>query len=472
MVGNARIEYARRRRALRCRHAYTSKEINVLRIFEKIAGSNGVLPQRPLLHIVDAAGLGCVAGYGLLAWLARQPGEPALTAFLAIVAWTALLTFALYAHHRDGRPLSVGRLIFWAVAFRICGLLGGPFYEDDFHRYLWDAYRFAQDGTPFGTIPEHFFLDGSVPEMFQRVLDQINNPHLATIYAPITEVAFLLGYAAAPGSVAALQMIFILCDLLAIALLARLAPARGLLLYAWCPLVVKEIAFTAHPESLGVCLLLAAIVLARGRRLLGAAACLALAVGAKIFALLLVPFVLIRARAIHWAVFVGVLALIHAPFVLQGGTGGETMRIFALEWQFNAGPFALLALPLSDFQARLAAGALLLGLWLWWYTRHRRRMDDVPRGDWIYGAMLFLAPVVNPWYFVWLAPFAAIYPSAWACTALVAVLLSYVTGLNLADWDLHPYAHPSWVKPLEFGAVALALGWDLLRRRNARCTAI
>ena len=422
------------------------------------------------LQAVDAAGIGCLAAYGLLAWLARQPGEPALAAFLAIAGWAALLTFALYAHHRN-RPLPVARLIFWAIAFRIAGLLGGPFYEDDFYRYLWDAYRFAQDGTPFGVAPEDFFMDASVPETFQRVLDQINNPHLATIYGPVTQLAFLLGYALAPGSVVALQAIFILCEALLIAMLVRLAPARGVLLYAWCPLVVKEIAFTAHPDSLGVCLLLAAVVLAHRQRLGIAALLLALAVGAKIFALLLVPFVLMRARAIHWLVFVAALALIYAPFALLGGSGMETMRTFALEWRFNAALFDLLTLLLPDFPARLAAGLILLGFWLWCYRRQRRAVDAVPRGDWIYGAMLFLAPVVNPWYCIWLLPFAAIYPSAWAWTASVALLLSYVTGLNLADWQLHPYAQPVWVRPLEFGAVALALGWDLLRRRERRCTA-
>ena len=458
---------------VRFRRIATSGVLGICR--QKLASGNGLVqPRRSLVQAVDAAGIGCLAGYGLLAWLARLPGEPALAAFLAIVAWTALLTFALYACHGNGKPLPAARLIFWAVAFRICGLLGGPFYEDDFHRYLWDAYRFVEDGTPFGTVPEDFFLDASVPETFQRVLDQINNPHLATIYAPITQLAFLLGYAFAPGSVAALQAIFILCDLLLIALLLRLAPARGVLLYAWCPLVVKEIAFTAHPESLGVCLLLAAIVLARGRRLCAAATCLALAVGAKIFALLLVPFVLMRGRAVHWAVFVGVLALIYAPFALLGGSGMETTRVFAMEWRFNAALFALLALPLSEFHARLAAGLTLLGFWLWccWWQWRAVDVDAVPRGDWIYGAMLFLAPVVNPWYCIWLLPFAAIYPSAWAWTASVALLLSYATGLNLPDWQLHPYGHPSWVRLVEFGAVALAFGWDLLRRREERCTAI
>ena len=81
----------------------------------------------------------------------------------------------------------------------------------------------------------------------QSVLHGINYPELPTIYAPVTQAIFLLGYWLQPGSVAVLQAILIGLDLAAVALLLRLAPARNVLLYAWCPLVIKEIAFTAHP---------------------------------------------------------------------------------------------------------------------------------------------------------------------------------------------------------------------------------
>ena len=78
------------------------------------------------------------------------------------------------------------------------------------------------------------------------------------------------------------------------------------------------------------------------------------------------------------------------------------------------------------------------------------------------------SPVINPWYLLWLLPFAAIVPSAFAWTASVAVFLGYVTGLNLNDGDLHPYQQPAWVRPLEFGLILLALAYDLFRRRSTR----
>ena len=421
-----------------------------------------------LLRPIDWAGLGCAIGYGTLAWLARQADEPPLGAFFAIVGWTFALVVGLYlVTGWRNEALPVGRLIFWAVVFRLCGLIGGPFYEDDFHRYLWDAFRFVQDGTPYGIPPEAFFADQAVPERFQRILDQVNNPHLATIYGPTTQFSFLLAYAIQPGSVLALQAVFVACDLLLIGLLLRLAPARAVLLYAWCPLVVKEIAFTAHTDVLGIGLLMAAVALAQKRRWLAVALCLALSVAAKAIALLLVPFVLRGVGVKPWAAFVGTLALIYAPFVWQGGTDLATLAIFAREWLFNAGLFEVFASALSDFQARAVAALALLAFWCWCYRWHRHRGPRrVPRGDWLFGALLALAPVVNPWYLLWVLPFAVIYPSAWAWTASAAVLLSYITGLNLGDWRLQPFEQPVWARFLEYGLILLAFGWDMLRRRR------
>ena len=417
---------------------------------------------------VDVVGLWCALGYAALAVLARRPGEPDLPVFFLLVAWTSLPVFSLYLYfHRRDEPFPLGRLIFWAGVFRICGLAGGPFFEDDFHRYLWDGYRFGTAGTPYGAAPEAFFTDAGVPAPFHRVLDGINNPELPTIYAPVTQVVFLLGYWLKPGSVGALQLILVAVDLMTIALLLRLAPAGNVMLYAWCPLVVKEIAFTAHPDGIGVCLLLAAIVLTRDRRRWSAAVCLGMAAGTKIFALVLAPLVLVGAGFGHWVLFVLTLGALYLPFTLQGGTGFESMLVFAREWEFNSAAFGLLTTVLHPFEAKLVLGLLCGAFWGGYYFRYSRRSGrEVPRGDWLYGVLLMASPVINPWYLLWVLPFAAISPSVSMWTASVAVFLAYVTGLNLNDGGLQPYRQPVWVRPLEFGLILLALAYDVFRRRG------
>ncbi|MCY4613996.1 MAG: hypothetical protein OXB94_10315 [Nitrospira sp.] len=423
---------------------------------------------------VDAVGLWCALGYAALAFLSRRSGEPDLPAFFLLVAWTSLPVFSLYLYFRGSdEPFPLKRLIFWSVVFRICGLAGGPFFEDDFYRYLWDGYRFAATGTPYGAAPEAFFADPGVPTVFHGILDGINNPELPTIYAPVTQIVFLLGYWLKPGSVAALQSILIVVDLATIMLLLRLAPAGNVMLYAWCPLVIKEIAFTAHPDGIGVCLLLAAIVLIRDHRR-SAAVCLGMAVGAKIFALVLAPLVLVGAGLAAWFLFIMTLAAVYAPFVLQGGTDFESLLVFAREWEFNSAAFGLLTTVLRPLEAKLVLGLLCGIFWGHYYVRHSRiRAGEVPRGDWLYGVFLMASPVINPWYLLWLLPFAAVATSVSAWTASVAVFLAYVTGLNLNDGDLQPYQQPAWVRPLEFGLILLALAYDLFRRQDQeliRCT--
>lgn len=419
-------------------------------------------------RLVDAVGLWCAIGYGALAYLARQPGEPELSTFFALVAWTGLPVFGLYFYlRRLGKPLPVGRMFLWAVIFRLCGLVGGPFFEDDFYRYLWDGYRFATAGTPYGAAPEAFFLDTSVPAAFQQVLDGINNPDLPTIYGPATQFLFLLGYWLQPGSVTALQLILILTDLLMVWILLRLAPARTVMLYSWCPLVIKEIAFTAHPDGAGACLLMAAILLVRNRRPGSAAVCLGVAAGAKIFALVLVPLVLMRTRPRHWLLFGGTLAGLYAPFFLMGGTNLTSLQVFAREWEFNSAAFGLLGTLLPRFEARLILGLAFAVFWLRYAGRFARGLQQaIPRGDWLYGGLLAVSPVINPWYLLWLLPFAAIFPSAWAWTASSAVLLSYATGIHLDDFTLQAYQQPSWIRFLEFGLIVPALVYDLIRRRK------
>lgn len=423
----------------------------------------------PTTIVIDATGVCCSLGYVTLAYLARQTGEPDLIAFYSILVWTAGPVFYLYLYLiRRDEPFTLGRLFFWAVIFRVCGLIGGPFYEDDFYRYLWDGYRFWETGTPYGMAPEAFFLDHDIPVTMQETLHQINNPDLPTIYGPTVQLLFLLGFILKAGSVGILQSLLIVVDLAVVYLLTRLTTIRNVMLYAWCPLVVKEIAFTAHPDALGVCLVLAAIVMSMKERNTLAAVCLGFAVGAKVFALVLVPFVLYRARPRHWLCLVATLALLYTPFVLTGATDLEALIVFAREWEFNSSLHALVSLLIPSTSSKLLLGVLFGVFVIYCLRNHRSDPAVIPRGDWIFGALFVVSPVFNAWYMLWVLPFAAIYPSRWAWTASIALLLSYITALHLGDYEVQAYTQPISARLTEFGVVLIALLWDLRRHYNDR----
>jgi len=53
-------------------------------------------------------------------------------------------------------------------------------------------------------------------------------------------------------------------------------------------------------------------------------------------------------------------------------------------------------------------------------------------------------------------------------TALAAVSMSYITRQNLGQGVLDAFGHPAWVRPVEFGLIALALIVELCRLRQRK----
>jgi hypothetical protein len=85
----------------------------------------------------------------------------------------------------------------------------------------------------------------------------------------------------------------------------------------------------------------------------------------------------------------------------------------------------------------------------------------------VLGTLLLCSATVNPWYLIWLAPFVAWQPTAAGLAALALVSLSYLTGLNLGWPALDNFAHPWWIRLVEYGGIALAALLDWTRTRAA-----
>jgi uncharacterized membrane protein len=237
-------------------------------------------------------------------------------------------------------------------------------------------------------------------------------------------------------------------------------------------LSIFETSFNAHPDALAVALLTFALVADRNGHHRWLGVCCGAAVAAKVFAILLVPFLLWRRGGRAWAAFVLVLSAFYLPFWLQGSTADfEGLRIFARDWEFNSSLFALLAAWLDPWPARVVAGSLFGLVWLGLFI-HRARCPDressPPPGQLVFGAFLICSPTFNPWYALWLLPFVALRPAPTGVALLVVVSLSYVTTQNLGRASLDGFAHPAWVRPLEFGLVGLALAFQWIKQGRRR----
>lgn len=406
-----------------------------------------------------------LAGYGTLACWSHAPGRLPLAIWWGAQAlgWVSCAGFLRTA---AGRWPSFRWIVWTALAFRVCGLWAPPTLEDDYQRYLWDGWRTLQDGSPYTTAPADFFSVAETrPPGVEIALHEINNPDLPTIYAPVTEALFAASALIAPGSLFALKFLLLLIDLGMLFLLRAWAGRPAAWFYGWCPLAVTETAFHAHPEAWALLWLIGAWVCAKRERWLAAGALAGVAVGAKIFALIAIPFLAWRRPVIVLASMLGVVGLIYGPIVASGSFAEWSgLRAMAGSFEFNSFGYALLSrlsgAPLAHRLWLIAFGlaaSILLLRWVW----RERTFAQAPLAD-VYLAFFLLSPVLNPWYLLWLLPFLGATPTARGIALLVVAPLSYATGLNLGDATLNPYAQPAWVRPVEFGfflLVATASLW-------------
>ncbi len=402
----------------------------------------------------------CALGaYLALAFFSLRPGRLPLAVWWVVqaIGWLSCAWFLLGVG--GGWP-SIRWIVVTALAFRLCGLWSTPTLEDDYQRYLWDGWRTIQDGSPYNYAPREFFLrPDNRPPGIETALNEINNPDLTTIYAPVTQLLFAAAAAVAPGSLFTLKIFLLFVDLTLLLLLGKFGGCAAAWFYGWCPLIVTENAFHAHPENWALLWLIAAWICARRNRFLFAGALAGLAVGAKLFALLAVPFLVWQRPKIIIPSFLATLGLIYGP-ILASGSAAEWpgLRAMAGYFEFNSLGFSLLATCFGSSAARflwLALFALSAAFLFARWARLDGTLNKAPIAN-LFLVFLLLSPVLNPWYAIWLVPFVAIKPARPALALLVVVPLSYATGLNLNDPTLATYAQPNWVRPIEFGIVILA----------------
>jgi hypothetical protein len=222
---------------------------------------------------------------------------------------------------------------------------------------------------------------------------------------------------------------------------------------------VAEVAFHAHPDAWALLWLIGAWIWARRERYFFAGALAGIAVSAKLFALLAVPFLACRRPFAVLLALLAVLGIIYAP-LLASSSSAEWAGLHAMAsyFEFNSFGYALLAHFFGSTVARplwlILFGLIAAFLFARWAGR-RRSLQEAPVAD-VMLAFFLLSPVLNPWYLVWLVPFAATQPTPRSVALLIVIPLSYATGLNLGDSTLATYAQPLWARPVEFGIVILA----------------
>jgi hypothetical protein len=347
--------------------------------------------------------------------------------------------------------------VMWHVAF----LRLPPGADDDVHRYVWDGRLQRLGYKPYIVVPS----DPAVRSLHTSETRNLNNPDLPSPYPPGAQL-FFRAVTAVRESVFALKLVFVICDLgISLVLLDLLRTSgRGahlVLAYAWNPLLAIEVAGSGHIDIVGALLLVLSVaaLLRRWRAL--AALMFGLAVAVKFLPIVLVPLYWKRVR-IRDAVFAGaVVALLCVQFLDHGRVPIGSLGTYVQTFRFNGPVFA--ALNRVAAPQLVVALAVLVGfatsIWL-------RRGNDQWLPDvfaWPMVASLLCAPVVFPWYLLWLLPFLT------SASTLLIILWTVTITTTYVMWHLSSVrgawgALPDWVMLLEYGSVATAAAIIAVRR--------
>ena len=335
--------------------------------------------------------------------------------------------------------------------------------DDDIHRYVWDGHLQRLGYNPYLVVPS----DPVVRELHTPEAGRLNHPDLPSPY-PAGAQLFFRAVSAIHESTFALKVAFVVCDLAIVLVLIDVLRrsqqgVHWVLAYAWHPLLATEVAGSGHIDIVGALLLLVSFA-ALGRRWRAVAAiAFGMAVAVKLLPIVLLPLYWRRVRVRDGALAVVMVALLYVPFLNHGRIPIGSVGTYVQSFRFNDPVFATLErMAAPQVVAGLAVMAgLLTAIWM------RRRSGEVSlewSGDafaWPMAASLLCAPVVYPWYLLWLLPFTR----STATLPIIIWTLSIIPTYYV--WHLRtlgrPWLVPGWIMLLEYGCLAIAAAMIALR---------
>ncbi len=231
-----------------------------------------------------------------------------------------------------------------AVACRLATLFSDPYLSSDIYRYVWDGIVQHAGINPYRYVPADahlaFLRDASEGNIYPAI-NRASYAH--TIYPPVAQMLFWITTFISP-TVTCMKTVLILFEGLTLWTIIKLLqtlnrPREQAILYAWCPLLIWEIAGSGHLDAAAMAFIgLALLFRYRQRRVL-TGLFLALAVLTKLYPLVLFPALYLRKPSIDEA-------------------GNRRTFLQTLDWTM---PATMLAVAIPAYALYSSVGKLVFG---------------------------------------------------------------------------------------------------------------
>ena len=212
--------------------------------------------------IVTLGALGCVllglTRLGLV--LQRHDNLPGFIVTALVQGIVYLAAVWIVCRIESKRSVLVAILVI-AGLLRVSVVFSPPFLSDDIYRYIWDGRVQAAGINPYRFVPADKQLASLRDESIYSHINRRDYAH--TIYPPLAQAIFL-GVTRISETVTGMKMAMVGFEAIAIWLIIRLLtawrlPPERVLIYAWHPLAIWEIAGSGHVEAVLVALIALAL---------------------------------------------------------------------------------------------------------------------------------------------------------------------------------------------------------------------
>jgi alpha-1,6-mannosyltransferase len=387
-------------------------------------------------------------------------GGPYFMASLTVAGVVYLLAIReLFATPKFSRRVVVIGLVLaavWNIVF--LRLPSGP--DDDIHRYVWDGRLQRLGYNPYLVIPS----DPAAKGLHTPETRNLNNPDLPSPYPPGAQL-FFRAVTAIHESTFAMKVAFVGCEFAIVFVLLDVlrCTSKGahlVLVYAWNPLLAIEVAGSGHIDIVGALLLVVSAAALVRRWRATAAVALGLAIAVKFLPVVLLPLYWKRVRIRDAALAAVVVGLLYLPFLDHGRVPIGSLSTYVQSFRFNDPIFATLERVAAP---QLVAGlAVLVGFLTAIWMRIKSAAWSSDAFAWPMAASLLFAPVVYPWYLLWLLPFVGLASTVPIIIWTASIMPTYYV------WHLRtlgrPWLVPGWIMVLEYGSVATAAAIIAFRR--------
>jgi alpha-1,6-mannosyltransferase len=394
-----------------------------------------------------------------------------------IVVWTQPVNRATF-----------GIIIGFAIALRAVMLFVDPFMSSDIYRYVWDGIAQHAHVNPYRYVPGDPMLS-YLRAPNQDIFDNINRRDYAhTIYPPVAQMVYWLVTFVSP-TLTAMKTAMVGFECVAggamLALLRRMGRKREqIVMYAWCPLVVWEIAGSGHVDAAVFAFIMLALLFRYREQPWLTGLFFGLAVFSKFYPLVLFPALYKRGDwkmptavaaigVVGYAVYSSVGMMVFgflSGYSKEEGIDSGT-RFFLLDWLQRL--HGLANVPLGAYLVFCAVVLGAISVWAWRYATVEsfggmtERQTQIPFGNdktktivvpatlraamMLAFAMMLLFSPHYPWYIVWLVPFFVLVPSLPLLVYVMSFFYLFTTAL--AD----PGPKMFLLNEILYGSVAAAM---------------